>query len=238
LKKTYSYRSIRYAEGVEIIAIPPTEKTFRHRCESLEYRIFLESGYVEANPAERIADFDPYASMEFLAAFTGDRHLPLDRRTLSGVVRLVYAPLARRMGPGLFPTIDHAEELGIPTGILNRILAMNPRRCFDIATMAVSREDRDGRASKALIGAILVRVLGLPRLRHCFATIDTSFYRKLKERRLPFEDLGPSAMFMGSMSTAAMIDVFRIPRGLQKLLIPLLKIRGYWRVLFSGGGGL
>ena len=42
--------------------ILPTEKTLWRRCEALEYRVFLESGYVEESPAERIADFDRYGN--------------------------------------------------------------------------------------------------------------------------------------------------------------------------------
>ena len=200
----------------------------------MAYRVFLESGYVEESPTERIAAFDRYTSMELLAAFEGDRRLPLEQRILSGVVCLVYAPHARKMGPGLFPTIDHAEELEFFPESLKRVLAMDPGRCFDITTMAIPRGNRDGNTSKALITAIMIRVLEQPRLRYGFATIDTLFYRKLKKRRLPFVDLGPSVMYMGSMSTAATIDSFRGARGLQKLLIPFLKIRGYLRGSIPG----
>jgi hypothetical protein len=142
------------------------------------------------------------------------------------------------MGPGLFPTIDHADELEIPTESLKKVLAMDPGRCFDMATMAIPREKRDGKALKALITAIAIRVWEHPRLRYGFAAIDTTFYRKLKERRLPFVDLGPSAMYKGSMSTATMIDSFRVPCGLQKLFIPLMKSRGYWHSLISRGSDL
>ncbi len=232
-RKLRSRLSIENMEGVELLSISPAEKLFWHRCESLEYQVFLESGYVEESPTGRIADFDRYASMEFLAAFTGDRQLPLGQRILSGVVRLVYAPHARKMGPGLFPTIDHAEELEIPPANLKRVLAMDPRRCFDIATMAIAKAKRDGRASKALITAIMMKVFKHPRLRYGFAAIDTPFYHKLKQRR-PFEDLGPSTMYMGSMSTATMVDSFRV-HGLQKLLIPTLRFRGYWQRYIPGG---
>jgi len=216
--------------------IPPAATTLWDRCQSLEYRVFLESGYVEKSRTERITDFDRYACVEFLAAFEGNRQLPLERRIISGVVRLIYAPEAREMRQGLFPTIDHAEELKISQSNLQRALAINPKRCFEIATMAIDKEKRDGTASKALISAIMMRVLEQPRLRYGFAAIDSPFYHKLKQRRLPFTDLGPSVMYMGSMSTAAMVDSFRV-RGLQKLLIPILKILGYWRGFISGGSG-
>lgn len=238
MKKTYSHRSIRYVDGVEVLVIPPIEKILWNRCESLVYQIFLESGYVEESPTGRVPDFDHYASMEFLAAFVGDRQLPLEQRTLSGVVRLVYAPQARKMGPGLFPTIDHADELEIPTGSLKKVMVMDPGRCFDMATMAIPRQKRDGKALKALTTAIAIRVWEQPRLRYGFAAIDTTFYRKLKERRLPFVDLGPSAMYKGSMSTAAMIDSFQVPRGFQKLFIPLAKFRGCRHSFTSRGSDL
>jgi hypothetical protein len=218
--------------------ISPTEKILWHRCESLVYQVFLESGYVEESPTGRVPDFDQYASMEFLAAFVGDRQLPLEQRIPSGVVRLVYAPQAREMGPGLFPTIDHADELEIPTESLKKVLAVDPGQCFDMATMAIPRENRDGKALKALITAIAIRVWEQPRLRYGFAAIDTTFYRKLKERRLPFVDLGPSAMYRGSLSTATMIDSLRVPRRLQKLFIPLLGFRECRHSVISRGSDL
>lgn len=226
---------MREVEGVEVIVVRPEDRVLWRQCETLEYSVFLESGYVEENPTDRLADFDCYTPMVFLAAFTGNRKLPLEQRRLSGVVRLVYAPHARKMGPGLFPTIDHAKELEIPPENLKRVQVMNPRRCIDIATMVISKEKRDANASKALISKIMTWGWEHPHLRYAFAAIDTLLYRKLRERRLPFEDLGPSVMYMGSETTATVIDAFRIPNGLWKFVIPLLKLRGYWRSCIREG---
>jgi hypothetical protein len=134
------------------------------------------------------------------------------------------------MGPGLFPTLDHAEVLRIDPEKLARILAMNPRRFIDIATMAVSKEKRDARASKALITRIMTHVWEMPPLRYALAGIDTVFYEKLKARDLPFEDLGPSVPYWGSPTTATFIDIYRIPKGPLKLVILCYVLRGLGRL--------
>ena len=215
--------------GVQVLTVTRKDDALYRRCESLEYRVFVESGYVEENRDGRIAEFDRYPHQVFLAALMGDRRLPPEERRLSGAVRIVYAPHARRMGPGLFPTIDHAEELRISHEKLARIMAMNPRRFIDIATMAVSQEKRDARASKALITRIMTHFWEKPPLRYALAGIDTAFYGKLKARDLPFEDLGPSIPYWGSPTTATFIDSYRIPRGLLKLVIACYIVRGLGR---------
>ena len=146
-------------------------------------------------------------------------------------MRIIYAPDARQMGPGLFPTLDHAKELRIDPEKLARIMTMDPRRCIDISTMAIPREKRDARASRALTTAIMKQVWGTPRLRYALATIDTVLYGKLKARDLPFEDLGPSVFYWGSPSMATFIDSYRVLKGLRKLVIAGYAARGLVRMV-------
>jgi hypothetical protein len=219
----------RGGDGVQVLTVTRKDAALHRRCEILEYQVFVESGYVEANPEGRIAVFDRYPHQAFLAALTDDRRLPPEERRLSGVVRIVYAPHARAMGPGLFPTIDHAEELRIAPEKLAKILSMNPRQFIDISTMTISKEKRDARASRALITRIMTHAWEMPPLRYALAGIDTVFYEKLKARDLPFEDLGPSVPYWGSPTTATFIDSYRIPRGLLKLVIAYYVVRGLGR---------
>lgn len=200
------------------------------RCESLEYRVFVESGCVEENPVGRIGEFDRYPHQAVLAAPTGERQAPPVERRLTGAVRIIYAPHAVRMGPALFPTLDHAEELRIDPEKLTRIMAMAPRRFIDIATMSISKEKRDARVSKALITRIMTHLWETPPLRYALAASDTAFYRKLKARDLPFEDLGPSVLYWGSPTTAPFIDSYRIPKGPLKLVIACYVLRGLGRL--------
>jgi hypothetical protein len=216
-------------DGVQVLTVTRKDAALHRRCELLEYQVFVESGYVEENPEGRIAEFDRYPHQAFLAALTGDRRLPPEERRLSGAVRIVYAPEAWVMGPGLFPTLDHAEELRIVPEKLSRIMAMNPRRFIDISTMTISKEKRDARASKALITRIMTHAWEKGKIRYALAGIDTAFYDKLKARNLPFEDIGPSVPFWGSPTTAAFIDSYRIPKGFLKLVIAYYVVRGLGR---------
>jgi len=220
----------RGGDGVQVLTVTRQDGALHRRCEVLEYQVFVDSGYVEENPEGRIAEFDRYPHQAFLAALTGDRKLPPEERRLSGAVRIVYAPEARVMGPGLFPTMDHAEELKIDTEKLAKIMAMNPRRFIDISTMSISKEKRDTRASKALITWIMTHGWEMPPLRYALAGIDTAFYEKLKARDLPFEEIGPSVPYWGSLTTATFIDSYRIPKGLLKLVIAYYIVRGLRRL--------
>jgi hypothetical protein len=216
---------------VQVRTVRPADGALYRRCESLEYRVFTAAGYVARNPAGRIDALDGYPHHAFLAALTGDGRRPPDEGELAGVMRIICAPRARRMGPGLFPTLDHARELRIDPRRLVRLMAMNPRRCIDIATMAVPAEGRDGRASRALITGLMQHVRGTAPLRYALAAIDTAFYEKLKARGLPFEDLGPSVLYWGSPSTATFADACRIPRGFGILLLAYYRLRGPGRML-------
>lgn len=219
------------AKGVQVLTVRAEAGALYRRCESLEYRVFLASGYVEENPDGRIAALDRYRHHAFLAALTGDRRRPQDEQELSGVMRIIYAPRARQMGPDLFPTLDHGSELRIDQEKLARLMTMDPRRFIDIATMAIPKENRDARASRALITGIMRHVWGKPPLRYALAAIDTVFYGKLKARVIPFEDLGPSVPYWGSPSTATFADAYRVLRGIGKLVLAYYRVRGPGRAL-------
>jgi hypothetical protein len=218
-------------DGVQVLTVTRKDGALYRRCEALEYRVFVDSGYVEKNPEERIAEFDRYPHQAFLAALAGDRKLSSEEQRLSGAVRIIYAPEARVMGPGLFPTLDHAEELCIDPKKLAKIMAMNPRRFIDISTMSISKEKRGARASRALITRIMTHGWESPPLRYALAGIDTAFYEKLKARDLPFEDLGPPVPYWGSLTTAVFIDSYRIPKGPLKLVIAYYVVRGLRRLV-------
>jgi hypothetical protein len=221
----------RNGDGVQVLTVTPRDEALFRRCESLEYRVFVEAGYEEENPEGRIAKLDRYRHHLFLAALTGDGTSPHRERELSGVMRIITAPHARTMGPGLFPTLDHAKELRIDPDRLARIMAMDPRQFIDISTMAIPTEARDARVSNALIAMSMKHVWGMPPLRYALTAIDTVFYRKLKERELPFEDLGPSVPYWGSPSTATFADSYRVLRGGWKLVAACYVIRGWGRIL-------
>jgi hypothetical protein len=231
MKKREGRWPYRGKEGVQVLTVTRADGALYRRCESLEYRVFVESGYVEENPDGRIDALDRYPHYVFLAALTGDGRLPYEERELSGVMRIIHAPGARQMETGLFPTLDHGAELRIDLEKLARIMAMDPRRFIDIATMAIPKAQRDARVSRALITQVMKHVWERPPLRYALAAIDTVFYGKLKARGLSFEDMGPSVLYWGSPSTATFGDSYRVLKGFEKLIMVCHVIRGWGKRL-------
>jgi hypothetical protein len=219
----------RDGDGVQVLTVTRRDEGLYRRCESLEYRVFVEAGYVEENPDGRITELDRYRHHLFLAALAGNGKVPHREQELSGVMRIITAPRARTMGPGLFPTLDHAKKLRIDPERLARIMMMDPRQFIDITTMAIPKEERGARVSRALITMSMKHVWGTPPLRYALAAIDSAFYQKLKARELPFEDLGPSVLYWGSPSTATFADSYRVLRGWWKLVTAFYVLRGWGR---------
>ena len=105
---------------------------------------------------------------------------------------------------------------------------MNPRQCVDISAMVtVPRFRTNPRVSKSIIARAMTRFWEKAPVRYAFAAIDTPFYEKLKQRGLPWIDLGRSTMYWGSMTTAGMIDTFSIPKGIQKAAIFYYRTKGF-----------
>jgi hypothetical protein len=223
---------IKKQENIKVIIVKPKDSGLWKLCEELEYNTFRECDYVPKSPSKRIKDFDVYSPMEFLVAFVGDNK-NYDERRIAGVVRLVYSPHAKKMDEGLFPTIDHAKELNIYPEKLEELMKMDPRTFIDISTMSISKDKRDAKASKALITGIMMHGWEQPRLKYALAAIDTPFYEKLKERHLPFEDIGPSTMYWGSMTTPTFINASKIPTGIEKIVIPYQKIKAYTKLFLN-----
>jgi hypothetical protein len=187
-------------------------------CEALEYEVFThpDSGYYEVNDEGRIPDFDSFGRQEFVAALAGDE--------VVGVLRLLYSdqPVMRE---GLFQTYDHRRELGVFSEMKSFLASLDPRKTVDFSTMAVTPEARNSRASQAIITRTIQRIWETER-RFGLACIDTPFYRKLKARALDFRDLGPSTFYWGSPTTATILDTYSVPKGKDRLVIPLCRAKG------------
>lgn len=188
-------------------------------CESLEYEVFTdaESGFYEPNDQGRIDDFDSYGRQEFVAVFSEDRAV--------GGLRLMYSDEAT-MREGLFPTYDHRGELQVYPDMEARLKSLDPRKTVDFTSIVVAREARISRTFQAIITRTLRRMWEEKR-RYGLACIDTPLNRKYKARGLIFRDLGPSTFYWGSLTTATILDSFSVPQGLDRLLIPRCRAKGY-----------
>lgn len=187
-------------------------------CESLEYEVFTdpEIGFYEPNDQGRIDDFDSYGRQEFVAVFSEDR--------VVGGLRLMYSDEST-MREGLFPTNDHRGELEVYPEMEARLKSLDPRKTVDFSSMVVAREARNSGTALTIMTRTLRRMWEMER-RYGLACIDTPLYRKYKVLGLVFRDLGPSTFYWGSLTTAAILDSYAVPRGVDRLIIPQCRAKG------------
>lgn len=222
-------------------------------CEEIEYTIFFECGYLCESENKRINDYDCYEKMEFIAAFTPDSKVEFEERKPLGIMRLVYASNGNVMKKDVFPTLQHSKRLDyssneaildpslIPPFEDNKTLwlysdkydeamRINPLRCVDLATIAVSEEGRNLKASIAIIRRMITRIWEQHPIRYAFVAMDTEVYDKWKVRDVPHgvhTPLGPSVQYWGSPTTPILMDSFLYPRGIQKIVILLYRLKGF-----------
>ncbi len=211
-----------------------------HQCECVEFRVFQDCNYIDPTGRQRLDDFDQYQSSIFVAA--GDMSCGV-----TGTMRLVFNT-SSDMQQAYFPTLDramvierpfHSRTHGIAPGIrekegqilliyrkmYEKIMGLPATQCADVATMAILPGKRDARASRAMITRSLL--VGWERsIRYALGAIDTRFYIKLKQRGIPLQDLGPSIHYWGSPTTPILLDIYKIPKGWGRLLIPIMKLKG------------
>lgn len=197
------------------------------RCEALEYRTFMESGYIEPNEEQRLVDYDDYLDAEFLAIFEPGA-APGEPDRLIGAFRNIYARRETKMRPGLFPTVDSAEELKIFPEDLETIMAFDPRRVVDMASGSILPEHRDSRVSKLMVTTNLFHFWEQG-VRHIVMCADTPIFRKFNPRGLLVKAIGPSTQYMGSLTTAMLIDTYSIAQGWHKIFIPICRAKGLVR---------
>jgi hypothetical protein len=238
------------ANRIELRVVTRADGALWRECEKLEYGVFLNCGYIQLSDDQRIEKFDRYDNMEFMAAFVIENGKTQCQKNLSGLVRVVYSSDPINSLAEQFPTLLHANLLDFssrdaPDNLRlmppseeiqciwlysdqnDRISKLDPRRCIDLATMAILPRWRDGKTSKALTTGVLLRGWEKPPIRYALGVMDESFFRKAIERNLPFEALGPSVMYEGSPTIPVLIDSYKIPKGFQKLILFLYRIKGH-----------
>ena len=238
------------AKRIELRVVTKSDETLWRECEKLEYDVFFDSGYIPASDDQRFNKFDRFDHMEFLAAFVIENGKTHCQKHLSGMVRVVYSSDSIKSMEEQFPTLQDAKLLDIPSheaindpklippseAIHNlwlypdqydRISKLDSRKCIDLATMAILPRWRDGKTSKALTTGVLLRGWESPPVRYAFGAMDESFFKKAKERNLPFVALGPSVMYLGSPTIPVWVDSYGIPKGFQKLILLLYRIKGH-----------
>ena len=235
---------------IKLRVVTKSDTALWRECEKLEYDVFFKSGYIPASDSQRFDKFDQFDKMEFVAAFVIENRKTQCQKRLSGLVRVIYSSDPGKPPEEQFPTLLDARTLDFSTreayenpkfippeediqclwlysDQYDRITKLDPRKCLDIATMAILPRWRDAKTSKNLTTGVLLRGWEKPPLRYAFGAMDEIFFKKAKERNLPFEALGPSVMYLGSPTIPVLVDSYKIPKGFQKLLIPLYRGRGH-----------
>lgn len=211
-------------DKIKTIIVNPQNTDMWKRCESLEYNIFLKTGYIKPTPEKRIKDYDPYHEVEMIAALKGKKGQDSQEKILTGVYRYIVASKKNKMDFGLFPTIDAYEKLGISDSELSKLMKLNPQKVIDTTSMAVSPEYRDYVTSKLLWTRMFTRAWELG-IRYGVAAIDHDFFLRL-QKRFPCRALGPSKMYWGSYTTPTFIDSYDFARGTKKIIMYSYRAKG------------
>lgn len=239
--------------NIDIKIVKPFDQPLWNKCERLEYEIFRACDYVPISAECRIDDFDCYPTMEFLAAFEKSAQKSYIEKRLFGTLRVVYSPREKKIKKESFPTLNHAkrldynsnesqqgsklkppyednETLWLYADIYDWLMSCDPRKFVDWAAMAVTKEGRDIKATANLLGRAVRRAWGQPPIKYCFVAADLDIAKRYKEKIPQIVDLGPPVQYWGSKTLPFLVNLYQLPKGLQKLLILVYRIKGYMQI--------
>lgn len=188
---------------IRLLSVTPEDELLWGLCERVEYEVFLEQGYVASNNFQRIYEFDRYRQGVFIAAVFEENEYPPAVDAITGVMRFIHAADACQMKKGLFPTVDASDQLKIPVEKQNRLMAIDPRNCMDLSSIAIRRNHR-----ATDTGVILTEycLKCRPEIQYILAAIDSRIHQVLKKYLLIMQELGPPVYYWGSLTTAVLID--------------------------------
>ncbi|HCY83756.1 MAG TPA: hypothetical protein DHV36_01325 [Desulfobacteraceae bacterium] len=207
---------------------------FWQRCEHLEFKVFSDCQYIQGNGLQRIHAFDRYQRSVFVASGCG-------QDDISGVIRLIFNN-GRDMKKSYFPTLSgarliHRSDGGRAASENNSdrlliykdrytadLLSLPADGCVDVSTMSVLPEKRDASISRSLITRAILLAWEMS-VRYALGAIDTRFLEKLLSRGLPFVPIGPSVPYWGSPTTPVLMDTYRIPKGVGRMMIQIMKFK-------------
>jgi len=84
------------------------------------------------------------------------------------------------------------------------------------------------KATYAINARTVTRVWEQPPLRYCFGAPDHKYYSRYKDKGLPITELGPSVHYWGSPTIPILIDLNRALKGIQKIIIFIYRLKGYF----------
>ena len=221
-----------WRKGTRIVA-SPRERLWQ-KCEQLEFKIFSDCNYINDNGRNRLHEFDGFQRSVFIASGR-------EVGTLTGTMRLVFNN-GTNMEKSYFPTLANARLIGTPDDgrfsveknqnqlliyedSYARLCALPATGCVDVSTMAVLPENRDTSVSGDLISRAIFLAWEMS-VRYALGAIDTRFLKKVLQRGLPFVPLGPAVHYWGSPTTPVLLDTYRVPKGVWRVMIQMMKMKG------------
>ena len=168
------------------------------RAIQLEYDVFLEAGYIEANDQHRVLQYDPYPHGEFLVA--------LQEGEVVGSMRLIYASGAS----ATLPSFSTLREFELYPETAQKIYEIPQENIVEIGTMAVRKQYRGTMIKSRMIKSFLLNSWKNSR-RHVLASLDLNYFRSLHRMGMPCEQIGPKRDYMGSTTIPTYFDSKGVP---------------------------
>ena len=150
-----------------------------------------------------------------------------DFPTLCHAGQLDYTAAEFRLSDSLESPRGDNQRVYLFADAYDRIMRLDPGKCLDLSTISIAPDYRGGRVYAKLITRTMTRTWETPPSRYGFLVVDAGYCRRLQAKKLPLEDLGPPVMYWGSLSIPVIIDSYTLPKGFQKLLIFLYRMKGY-----------
>ncbi|UCH21444.1 MAG: hypothetical protein JSU83_23600 [Deltaproteobacteria bacterium] len=242
--------SFKKAKGFDIKVVKPNSYRMWEECERLEYKIFRACGYIPVSKDKRLQFFNAYKRMEFIAAYTRAGKMPRDDKQLLGILRIIYPANTNQMLNEMLPTLRQArrleyshqdalantslkppfednQTLWLYADAYDLAMHLNPKKCYDWATVGVTQQGQERKVINGIFARAVTRTWAQPPLRYCFIAVDNEVYSRYKAKESKILTLGPSVMYWGSPTVPILIDFHKIAKGIQKLLIPVYRLKGY-----------
>lgn len=159
----------------------------------IEYEVFLKAGYISQNEFGRAVEYDKYPLSRFLVALVDGE--------AAGVIRLITDPTGP-VGKMNLPTLKDFEVWPSAYETLRRY---SPHEILEVGTLAITRKYRGGDVIRELLYAVITECLDR-KIRCAVACIDEHFYKVLARRKLPFRQIGPARLYMGSMTIPGLFN--------------------------------
>lgn len=165
----------------------------------LEYRIFLDAGYIEPNKEGRVLEYDKYERSKFLIASV--------KGETAGIVRLVYDDNYN------FQTLNDFELYPDQQDVYN----IDSKRIVEIGTMVTDKRFRSTTVAWELIRRIMTDSWKNGKW-YALSSIDKPFFRSLVRHGMPFTQIGEEKDYMGSITVPTFFDSHKLALKYKPLL--------------------